>query len=603
MLRLFLVAFCYLCLLMTSCGGEITVSLPGCEDCPEKCLQETSNRGRCVTCLTDIQCRTIPRSKKICTTNNKCICGADTDCPKGLFCAGPKGCLTCMEDKHCPKNKPVCSNNYCVACEPAKLRACQPEGVTACKMGLQKCKQNGGWDECKGFLLCSSSEICKNGKCEPKPCFSEECKTRQCGIDKCGQSCGTCKPDELCNKQFRCGPKCIPGGPCTVPNAIGSCAKSVYTCDAQNIQQCLQTVKPKKEECTGKDDDCDGSIDNIDTFNQPCKVPKRKGACQKGIWGCLNNQRTCVGTSQPQGEICDGLDNDCDGKIDNNVVAPFASKGYGVCSGTKKICKGKSGWQDPDYAQIPGYQATETWCDNRDNDCDAKVDEGFPTKGNPCTTGQGICQRQGQIACKSNKLGVECQAISGTGTKEVCNGQDDDCDGKTDENLTRSCYLGPTGTLGVGVCKQGSQTCTNGKWPSTCPGQVIPVLEVCNNKDDNCDGKVDNLPNTTTCCKPTCTDGPEVTINTLNYKGMSFYPLHLDKCTSNGACCKPSTTKEQMDAFCRLAGKCRSVSWVLKTIKNSTKCYCWGSCTKCIWFPNCCAGMNERTFVTSVKCR
>ena len=58
---------------------------------------------------------------------------------------------------------------------------------------------------------------------------------------------------------------------------------------------------------------------------------------------------------------------------------------------------------------------------------------------------------------------------------------------------TRSCYGGPMGTAGVGICKEGTQSCDSGGtgW-STCTGQVMPSAEVCGNSlDDNCDGTAD----------------------------------------------------------------------------------------------------------------
>lgn len=59
---------------------------------------------------------------------------------------------------------------------------------------------------------------------------------------------------------------------------------------------------------------------------------------------------------------------------------------------------------------------------------------------------------------------------------------------------TRSCYDGPSGTEGKGICKSGTQTCTNSKW-GACTGAVTPKKEAdngCNNSDDDCDGQIDN---------------------------------------------------------------------------------------------------------------
>jgi MYXO-CTERM domain-containing protein len=78
-----------------------------------------------------------------------------------------------------------------------------------------------------------------------------------------------------------------------------------------------------------------------------------------------------------------------------------------------------------------------------------------------------------------------------TPSPEACNNVDDDCDGRIDDGLTRSCYTGPAGTAGRGVCRAGTQTCATGRWGS-CAGQVLPRTETCNRTDDDCDGRVDD---------------------------------------------------------------------------------------------------------------
>jgi len=72
-------------------------------------------------------------------------------------------------------------------------------------------------------------------------------------------------------------------------------------------------------------------------------------------------------------EVCDGADNDCDKAIDEGLTAPLNEKQQGICSGTKKICAGTSGWQSNYPA---GYEeGTELTCsDNKDNNCNGLVD-------------------------------------------------------------------------------------------------------------------------------------------------------------------------------------------------------------------------------------
>ena len=56
---------------------------------------------------------------------------------------------------------------------------------------------------------------------------------------------------------------------------------------------------------------------------------------------------------------------------------------------------------------------------------------------------------------------------------------------------TAACYAGPKGTAGVGLCRAGARTCLSTGFWAPCAGQVTPTPEVCNSKDDDCDGKGD----------------------------------------------------------------------------------------------------------------
>jgi len=73
---------------------------------------------------------------------------------------------------------------------------------------------------------------------------------------------------------------------------------------------------------------------------------------------------------------------------------------------------------------------------------------------------------------------------------ELCNQLDDDCNGVADDLSGESCYTGTAETRNVGACRQGKPTCANGG-TIACTGEVLPTAEVCNGKDDDCDGTVD----------------------------------------------------------------------------------------------------------------
>lgn len=185
-------------------------------------------------------------------------------------------------------------------------------------------------------------------------------------------------------------------------------------------------------------------------------------------------------------ETCNGLDDDCDGASDeaNPGSGQACATGLsGVCSTGTTTCSGGS------IACIPDVSASAEVCDGLDNDCDGTADNGNPGAGQACSTGlPGVCS-SGTTTCDSGSIACGQNVAS---SSEVCDGLDNNCDGTVDGN-TRSCYSGPAGTSGVGVCRSGTQTCTAGSFGGPCSGQVLPTVENCSDGlDNNCDGVVNN---------------------------------------------------------------------------------------------------------------
>ena len=154
-----------------------------------------------------------------------------------------------------------------------------------------------------------------------------------------------------------------------------------------------------QELCNGLDDDCDGVVEesrdgeaNDPEAGEPCQTGEA-GECATGTTRCMLGRVTCQRNHEPSSEICDGLDNNCNGMADEGFnVGQMCTVGTGECirlglfvcsmDGTDTICEGNSG--EP-QAEL---------CNRLDDDCDGRVDESRdgetnePEAGQPCQTGQ-----------------------------------------------------------------------------------------------------------------------------------------------------------------------------------------------------------------------
>ena len=236
---------------------------------------------------------------------------------------------------------------------------------------------------------------------------------------------------------------------------------------AGNVALDLPAVRPilMKRVEKGCDADADGFVD--------CS---QEGCCPEDsplFNDCLGD----LSSGKPgEAEICDGLDNDCDGAVDESVT-----NDCGTC----------------------GALPTEI-CDTIDNDCDEKTDEGFDWKGFPVgegCTGTGTCGT-GTVVCTAAQDAATCSSMVAQhddfgGQEEACNDQDDDCDDKTDEGFQWSGLSLGTDCQGAGPCGLGQVVCTENEAAAICDSMVsghanyAATDELCNGEDDDCDGTTD----------------------------------------------------------------------------------------------------------------
>ncbi len=258
----------------------------------------------------------------------------------------------------------------------------------------------------------------------------------------------------------------------------GQCFHSVQLCSGGKSQSCNPFDGAAEEGCDGLDNDCDGLVDE-DQGSTSCGL----GACQHLVKNCQAGKPVLCDPLEGAGsEQCDGLDNDCDGKTDEDQ--PTLACGKGKCFHTVPSCIGGV----PNSCN-PFEGAGKETCDGIDNDCDGAVDEELGTT----TCGYGACQHSVDN-CADGSLQI-CNPMDGA-APEACDGLDNDCDKMIDEDQG-------TLTCGFGVCANSVAACKDGA-PQLCTPLDLAGLETCDGKDDDCDGFVDEGLDLLTCGKGAC---------------------------------------------------------------------------------------------------
>lgn len=218
-------------------------------------------------------------------------------------------------------------------------------------------------------------------------------------------------------------------------------------------------------------------------------------------------------------DTCDGVDNDCDGTIDEDVSTFYADldgDGFGDSSVSSTACTAPSGYvednsdcNDAESSAFPG--APET-CEGTDENCDGTVDEpGDPAQFTYYTDADGdgygdISAVEYACSLPTGAAGVagdcdDANAAASPDADESCNGADDDCDGTTDESdaVDAPTWYADSDGDGFGDAGLTVLACdlpdgfvaNNEDCDDSAATRSPSGTETCDGYDDDCDGSVD----------------------------------------------------------------------------------------------------------------
>ena len=459
-------------------------------------------------------------------------CATASDCDSGVCLDGPSG--------------KICTQ-ACTNCCPSGFK-CEPYGsgtdvITVCVFKQKAlCRPCATDAECAGLskdALCvaygdATAGTLSGGFCGAACDTDGQCPSGYACKDAQGEK-GAGKQCVKTTGECACSPQAIADGAqttCAIKNGEGTCS-AVRKCSASGLSACTAAT-PAAETCGNQtDDNCNGTTDEDGA--QGCTTVWSDGDGDAD--GKLGSASKCMCT--PAGlftattatdcddankavngataEVCDGIDNNCDGKTDEGCD----DDGDGWCDvgmvvvGDPVVCpKGKKDCDDTNVGTNPG--ASEICGNFIDDNCDGQTDAGADVNGAVpfYADNDGDGYGTGEPKSQCGAVGVYSAVKTGDcadndplinpGADELCSNQkDDNCNNLVDEANAKGCtnYYVDVDLDGVGAATPTCLCAPDATFTVTVGGDcadndksVNPnATETCNGVDDDCDGMTDEL--------------------------------------------------------------------------------------------------------------
>ncbi len=268
------------------------------------------------------------------------------------------------------------------------------------------------------------------------------------------------------------------------------CLDDITTCSEDGLDiVCTDSGPERVELCNGVDDDC--RVDTLDGSADPNVNSSCDGAdsdlCAEGTYFCSGGALICSDNTGSTADICNSLDDDCDpssadGSEDSRVGVLCDGSDGDLCKEGTMNCAGG--------VVTCGDLSTTTvdLCNGLDDDCDPSSADGSedPQNGLGCDGADSDLCIEGVNSCQGGVL--SCSDTTGS-TIDLCNGLDDDCDvtsadGDEDSLVGVACDGADTD-----LCEEGNTQCIAAA--IGCSDSSGDSVEVCNGQDDDCDGQID----------------------------------------------------------------------------------------------------------------